>query len=157
MIFNFIFIMRSIAFDKNIYTGRFMSLLETELFNSSPIWQEDFNQMPEAFSSPNMPSLAVSFSSPATSSVCMQPESSGGPDSAKQESMTPSPIPSRLSSFTSAGSPAGIRSGLLHSSPQIFTQELSSSTDTPRHHPVPIASTGMKSFIVFLAGRLEFL
>ena len=137
--------MRSRTVDRNIYTGRFLSLLETELFNSSPIWREDFNQTPEAIASLKTPSPAASIASPATSSVRMQPESSGGPGSVKQESMTPSPMPSLLSPFTSAGSPAGIGSGLLHSSPQIFTQELSSSTDTPRHHP--IARTGMYKMV----------
>ena len=125
----------------NNCSGRFLSLLETELFNSSPIWREDFNQTPEAIASMKTPSPAASIASPATSSVRMQPEASGGPGSVKQESMTPSPMPSLLSPFTSVGSPAGIGSGLLHSSPQIFTQELSSSTDTPRHHP--IARTGI--------------
>ena len=134
--------MHSRVVDREILTGRFLALLETELFNSSPIWREDFNQTPEAIAvsmkTPSSP--AASIASPATS-VRVSSEIPGGPGSVKQESMTPSPMPSLLSPFTSAGSPAGIGSGLLHSSPQIFTQELSSSTDTPRHHP--IARTGM--------------
>ena len=135
--------MRSRVVDRENFTGRFLSLLETELFNSSPIWREDFNQTPEAIvasvKTPSSP--AASVASPATS-VRVLSDAPGGPGSVKQESMTPSPMPSLLSPFTSAGSPAGIGSGLLHSSPQIFTQELSSSTDTPRHHP--IARTGMQ-------------
>ena len=134
--------MRSRIVDREKFTGRFLSLLETELYNSSPIWREDFNQTLEAIvasmKAPSSP--AASVASPATS-VRMQSEVPGGLGSVKQESMTPSPMPSLPSPFTSAGSPAGIGSGLLHSSPQIFTQELSSSADTPRYHP--IARTGM--------------
>ena len=131
--------MRSRVVDREKFTGRFLSLLETELYNTSPIWREDFNQTPEAIvasmKTPSSP--AASVASPATS-VRMQSEVPGGPGSVKQESMTPSPMPSLLSPFTSAGSPG---SGLLHSSPQIFTQELASSADTTRYHP--IARTGM--------------
>ena len=137
--------MRSRVVDKGNFTGRFLSLLEAELYSSSPIWREDFNQTPEAITSLKTPSPAASVASPATSSVRVQPEPSGGPGSVKQESMTPSPMPSLLSPFTSAGSPAGIGSSLLHSSPQIFTQELSSSIDTLRHHP--IARTGMRDIL----------
>ena len=125
----------------NDNTTRFLSLLETELFISSPIWQEDFNQTTEAIASMKTPSPAASIASPTTSSVRMQPEASGGSDSVKQESMTPLLKSSPLSPVTSAGSPVGMGSGVLHSSPQIFTQELSSSTDTPQHYP--IARTGM--------------
>ncbi|XP_065897152.1 histone acetyltransferase KAT2A-like isoform X2 [Dysidea avara] len=122
---------------------KFLSLLEAELFNSSPIWREDFNQTPEAIASLKTPSPAAPVPSPATSSsirVSHDPNASGP---GKQDSMTPSPMPSMLSPFTSVGSPAGIGSG----PPQIFTQEFPSS-DSPRYHPIArTASLGSSSLM----------
>jgi len=96
---------------------------------------------PEAIASLKTPSPDAPVHSPATSfSVHVSHDAnSSGPG--KQDSMTPSPMPSMLSPFTSVGSLAGIESGLA----QIFIQELSSS-DSPRYHP--IARTGKVYVII---------